>query len=383
MGMKGKSVVVVCLFICSLTLGAAWTTKKITNNTGYVEYKLPDIALNGLNAYVVFSGFLDGYPWGYNISFQKSLDGGATWKAAKGITSKEVTEQDELYRPEIAVSGSFVYVVWADNMGNDEIYFRKSADSGGYWQATKMLTNNPGRSTNPSIAVSGSNVYVVWYDRTPGNAEIYLRKSSDGGTTWQTAQRLTNNAGDSYDPGIAVSGSNVYVVWYDYSTGNSEIYFRKSADGGTTWQSAKRLSSNAGESTYPRIAASGSSVFVVWSDMTSGDNEIYFRKSADSGVTWQTCKWITNNAGSSEVPEIAISGSNVYMVWMDNTPGNYEIYFKKSADGGTTWQTAQRLTNNAGKSTSPRVAVNASNVYVVWSDTIANITSIYLAYSPL
>ena len=32
-----------------------------------------------------------------------------------------------------------------------------------------------GHSDLPAIAASGSNVYVVWFDNTPGNFEIFLR----------------------------------------------------------------------------------------------------------------------------------------------------------------------------------------------------------------
>ncbi len=40
-------------------------------------------------------------------------------------------------------------------------------------------------------------------------------------------QRLTNNAGDSLSPAIAVDGSNIYVVWQDDTRGDPEIYFKK------------------------------------------------------------------------------------------------------------------------------------------------------------
>jgi hypothetical protein len=40
-------------------------------------------------------------------------------------------------------------------------------------------------------------------------------------------KRLTNTAGDSWSPLIAVDGSNIYVVWCDSTPGNGEIYFRK------------------------------------------------------------------------------------------------------------------------------------------------------------
>lgn len=45
------------------------------------------------------------------------------------------------------------------------------------------------------------------------------------GDAW-TSKRLTNNTGYSYDPSIAVDGANIYVVWWDYTPGNPEIYFK-------------------------------------------------------------------------------------------------------------------------------------------------------------
>jgi hypothetical protein len=43
------------------------------------------------------------------------------------------------------------------------------------------LSNNAGDSADPAIAVSGNNVYIVWEDNTPGNFEILLRKSVNWG----------------------------------------------------------------------------------------------------------------------------------------------------------------------------------------------------------
>ena len=238
------------------------------------------------------------------------------------------------------------------------------------WTASKRLTNNAGSSSYPAIAVDGSNIYVVWEDNTLGNLEIYFKKSDDGGATWTTNKRLTTNA-DARCSSIAVNGPNIYVVWTAYATpGSFEIYFKKSDDGGATWTTSKRLTNNAGPSLLPAITVDGSNIYVVWYDDTPGNPEIYFKKSDDGGATWTTNKRLTNNAGYSYVPAIAVDGSNICVVWEDYTPGNYEIYFKKSDDGGATWATNKRLTNNAGDSQYPAIAADGSNIYVVWQNFI-------------
>jgi hypothetical protein len=56
-----------------------------------------------------------------------------------------------------------------------------------------------------------------------------------------------------------------------------------------------------------------------------------------SGDTWTPNKRLTNTTNHSLHPAIAANGSNIYVVWEDYTPGSYEIYFKKSDDGGATW----------------------------------------------
>jgi hypothetical protein len=92
----------------------------------------------------------------------------------------------------------------------------------------KKLTWTPGASRCPAIAIdSSNNIYVVFYDRTPGNPEIYYKKSEDGGDTW-TTQRLTWNWDESRDPAIAVDSSdNLHLVWSDWTPGTSEIYYKK------------------------------------------------------------------------------------------------------------------------------------------------------------
>ena len=147
------------------------------------------------------------------------------------------------------------------------------------WQPTKRLTWNAGSSWYPAIATDSSrNIHVVWHDSTPGNWEIYYKRSTDGGSTWST-QRLTWNSGYSEYPAIATDSSgNIHVVWCDSTTGNYEIYYKRSTDGGSTW-TTKRLTWNTGDSRVPAIATDSSgNIHVVWHDYTPGNGEIYYKK---------------------------------------------------------------------------------------------------------
>jgi hypothetical protein len=276
------------------------------------------------------------------------------------------------------LSGSNIYVLWKDNStGNTEIYFKRSTDNGATWDKKKRLSHNAGYSSDPAIAVSGENIHVVWSDDTPGNRDVYYRRSRDNGITWSKQKRLTNNAGDSSLPTVAASGSYIHVTWYDDTAGNDEIYYKRSTDNGVTWSKQKRLTQTVGGSWEPVIAVSGNNIHLVYSDNTPGNSEIYYTRSTNNGATWRKAKRLTKNAGLSLEVDIAVSGNNIHVVWKDHTPGNAEIFYRRSIDNGVTWGKKKRLTRNAGASAFPSVSVRSNKVYVVWEDDSLGNTDIY------
>ncbi len=285
----------------------------------------------------------------------------------------------------IASSSSVVHVVWEDNRdGNAEIYYKRSTDAGVTWPATDTrLTNNPALSSIPSVAVTGSVVHAAWYDSRDGNAEIYYKRSTDAGVNWGTDTRLTINLAISSYPSVAVSDSFVHVVWEDYRDGNGEIYYKRSTDGGVSWGLDTRLTNNAAISILPSVAVSGSFVHVVWRDNRDGNYEIYYKRSTDGGVTWPpTDTRLTNDPASSGTPSITISSSVLHAVWFDLRDGNNEIYYKRSTDGGINWGADTRLTNDAASSGSSSITISSSVVHVVWTDSRNGNTEIYYKRDP-
>lgn len=260
--------------------------------------------------------------------------------------------------PRIAASGNGVFAVWRDwRNGFDDIYFNRSLDGGASWGAgdTRLdVGDPPGSSASyaPEIAAWGSDLFVVWEDSRNGSLDIFAMHSSDNGASWDAAPTRIDvgdapGASPSSDPRIAVTGSGVFVVWRDARNGADDIYFNRSTDGGTTWLPAiVRLDTGdapgAADSQSPEIAAWGSSVYVAWVEYRNGLPDIYCNRSLDGGSTWLPADVRLDTgdapgAWGSTGAHVAASGNAVYVCWQDMRNGATDILFNRSADSGTTW----------------------------------------------
>ena len=251
------------------------------------------------------------------------------------------------------------------------------------WEPDVRLTNasgisQPASNNAWSIGVNENVVHSVWSDNRDGIVpEIYYKRSTDSGINWGSDIRLTFNALYSYYPSIAVSGSFVHVVWEDGRDGNIEVYYKRSTDGGINWGPDTRLTNNDSSSVTSSITVSGTTVHLVWSDDRDGNFEIYYKRSSDGGLNWSLDTRLTNAISFSKYPSIAVSGLVVHLAWQDNRIGGDKIYYKRSTDGGINWGTDTCITNNTYSNTYPSIAVSGSLVHVVWQDARALNADIY------
>jgi hypothetical protein len=332
-----------------------------TSKTSYNNARC--IASSGNNVHVVW--FDDLWPTSSRLFYKRSVNTGISWGVETRLSMYEACY------PSISVSGSSVHVVWASGgLTYHEIFYKLSLDNGSTWGDSLRLTNNSGDSKYPSIATSGSVVHIVWTDdRSGGHDEIYYKSSTNGGLTWGADTRLTNsNSYDAWMGSIVVNGNLVNVVWESDRDGNTEIYQKRSIDGGGYWSTDTRLTNNTGASDYPSIAISGTTVHVVWMDNRDGNTEIYYKRSANSGFSFGLDTRLTNNSATSYYPSISATGSFVNVVWRDTRDGNEEIYYKRSTNDGVNWEPDTRLTNNTFSSTFPSVSSSGTAVHVAWTD---------------
>jgi hypothetical protein len=247
----------------------------------------------------------------------------------------------------------------------------------------KNVSNNSDFSFTPQLAVDlGGNIYVVWEDDTDTNSNILFSRSTDGGT-FSAPKGVSNSAGFSFNPRIAVdSGGTINVVWQDspdfFRTSN--VFFSRSNDGGNTFSTPINLSQTIVSAFYsvPQIAVdTAGNISVVWESDT-GNFAIWFSGSSDGGTTFSGPKMLSTNTGGSIDPQIAVDkNGNINVVWEDDIAGHSDISFRRSIDGGATFLPIlmpKNLSNPDGSfiasSHSPRIAVDLSgNINVVWAGT--------------
>ena len=135
------------------------------------------------------------------------------------------------------------------------------------------------------------------------------------------------------------------------------------------------ITNNTKDSVYAQIVANDNYVYIVWQESVTensyGNNyDIYFKKSVDNGTTFSKPINLSNNTGFSEHPQIAVSKNGIiFIIWADNTDSNNtEIMFTKSDDNGTTFSKPVNLSNNSQNSNNQEISAFNENVYIVWQD---------------
>jgi hypothetical protein len=365
----------------SLALAQAnWgASQLIEDNAGYDGY-YPQVAISGSNAVAVWYQS-DGS--NSRIYSSYSTDGGATWSDEQLI---EDNAGNNGIGPQVAISGSNAVAVWHQHDGSSSrIYSNYSTDGGATWHDDLLIEDNDGNNGHdPQVAISGSNVVAVWYQWYDGDWRIYSNYSSDGGDNWGTDQLIEDNDNDGFAQQVAICGSNAVAVWYQWYDGDWRIYSNYSSDGGANWGSDQLIEDNAGNSGQaPQVAICGSNAVAVWKQSDGSNSRIYSNYSSDGGANWGSDQLIEDNAGNDGYfPQVAICGSNAVAVWEQDDGSNTRIYSNYSSDRGANWGSDRLIENNAGNDGYfPQVAISGYNAVAVWHQSDGSNFRIYSNYS--
>jgi hypothetical protein len=295
-----------------------------------------------------------------HVLLQVSADRGQTWSAPQPI-DPEVTNGGQ-FDSQIVVDPLDGKTVWASFLENNKstVVVMRSTDYGRTWSGPTAVETLQRATDKDVLAVRGQTVAVAF------NAaqKVYAAVSHDGGSTWTTT--LVHDGSSQLGWSLAGGGGidaqgNLYFTWDGFTQnggakGPVNLFVSESRDGGNTWSLTQLGTSGApypcGNCGFAYLSAqmtmaigSDDSIYLLWNstvDQTDyAPERIYFARSTDHGATYSPRQDVSLAPQGVEhcFPAIVTGASSgdVRIAWMDTRAGPWNVYYRSSRDGGSSW----------------------------------------------
>jgi hypothetical protein len=299
--------------------------------------------------------------------------GTASPAATRHVTDVGVADRSNAYAS-IATSGRFAAIAWGVTTkdGVTDVYLATSLDDGqsfgspvrvnGATEHANLSPEQPPRVAVIPRAGSQPAVVVVWTSKGETGTRLFSARSEDGGKTFKPASVVqgADAAGNRGWESVATEGDgSVVALWLDHrdlapKTGTAPM------------NHAEHQHVTSGENKADGVArAQFSQLF--FADLARPDSA----RSIARGVCY-CCKtaMATDAAGT------------IYAAWRQVYTGNVrDIAFAKSSDGGRTFSTPLRVSDDnwvldGCPENGPAIAVDAARrIHVVWPTLMPGITS--------
>ncbi len=320
------------------------------------------------------------------VYLQTSTDSGISWSnpvpAVAHTGGGDSDFEDKPYATcDISSSSPYqnnYYITWTkfDLGGGAAIHYSRSTDGGASFSTpARISTSSDCQFSCPAAGPNGE-VYAVWFDY--GNSTIKFDRSTDAGVTWDpdiTVSNFNDNfhsnpCGSFRTPAYPVIGCDIsngsrrgwiYVCWADARSGNPDIYFCRSTDGGTSWSAASRVDNDTmgrwqwwqWMAVHPTTGNIGVSWLDRREDPTGCQYKTYATMSTNGGMTWipdfAVADIASNPASSNWLGDycgLTFHTDGFYSVWVDTRNDDGDAYAAwwgmgilavTSPNGGETW----------------------------------------------
>jgi hypothetical protein len=293
-----------------------------------------------------------------------------TWAQSPWSSPILISTQTKLpWFPDIAVDADGrIHVVYDTRdvpIGEDEVVpgIMYTAYGNGEWRVPNNIhLGKTGNIFRPAIAVDPrGNVHLtalgVRYWRAPGgdawSAAAWHKHVLDSGTTYMSDIAIDSQGTvhAAYEKWIllpeTIQTSDGRTVF-----GLSDIFYRRSSDGGQTWTVPFNLSQTAEIGSHRvQIKVDGNDIIHVtwdegwdrWSLYDTPREGVYVR-SADGGRTWsKPVRFVEPERTNAQMAAVSDNQGNVLAIWRPTTID--QIYYTWSTDGGASWAGIQPIPN--------------------------------------
>lgn len=348
--------------------------------------------------FVVLASRLDNPDFG--CALQLSGDGGRTWLPVNPVPALP-DGADKCYAPEAAFGPDgtlyYLFIALAGN-GNSPsgTYLVTSKDRGRTFSEPRRVLGSERYMVRMALDRSAGDrgrIHLVWLQAgadpplgglaAVANPIMYAH-SDDGGATFSEPVQVSDPARRRVvAPALALGPEgSIHVLHYDLQDdardyqglegptweGTWSLVLATSTDGGATWASTEV----DGELVPPErvmliytmppaaLAVDGRSrIFVAWHDARAGDWDVFLRRSTDGGRTWEGLRRLNDDpAGNGRhqyMPRLSTTAEGrLDAIFYDRRadPANmrYDVFLTSSSDGGRSFRPNLRLTSETSSS---------------------------------
>jgi hypothetical protein len=204
------------------------------------------------------------------------------------------------------------------------------------WTLNLSGDEPPGETWNDraqEIEVVGNTVHVTYWATDGGSWRLYYRRSTDGGQTWQPKILLydTNPGGSSGSQDrewkfLAVDGDRVHVAYAAYASNSATLMYRRSTDNGASFDDARPLAGPFWWIAPTRIAASSGKVTIAMSFQAFDGawQTLSVLNSANGGDSFNSTDVVSSGDRYWGVPvgDLKRVGNRVYLLYRHQVPDN-------------------------------------------------------------
>jgi hypothetical protein len=278
--------------------------------------------------------------------------------------------------PTAASNGTTTLVVWSDaRSGVSDIYGARLTPTGVVLDPAGIAVSTAAYiQTSPAVASDGTDYLVVWADRRADTSDIYVTRVTADGRVLDPAGIAVSTAADFQgSPAVTFDGTNYLVVWSDLRSGNGDIFgARVTRDGTVIDTSGLTLVVDAAEQAAPAVVYDGANVLLVWEDTRSDlFGDIYCARITSEGAVLDPSGFLVSGATNWQgSPAAALGDTDVLVVWHDARTSSFtDVYGARVTRAGEVLDPAGiGISTVEAYQWFPRVAFDGTNYLVVWQD---------------
>ena len=263
---------------------------------------------------------------------------GASWTAAQAVPG--MGANSDFGRLQTDGQGRIHLVVHAgmgDNRSAMYAVIDASAGCGGTWSDPVQVDDGTDNSCWPQIAVDeDDDPHICWTDRD--YYEIQCASSSGG--SWGAPETVVASGVQSCHSDVAASGSTLHVVWQEGDAPRLPAYSHSTGGGGYT--EPFELSDQFHN--WPQIVTDASGNLHALYTYRHSDHDVKYRKM--SGGVWGAEQVVSTPPSEWTWPSLAIdAGGGLHAVW-HQTDDVEHIYYDIGDAATEQWQTARQVSTD-------------------------------------